>query len=141
MARTTFDVQNVGKPAPKWWRKLENGLLSILIPAIVLTLLGLGYDSNSKLILVINVLLVAIIKFVGYMLANGEVYANAGSLNPPVIINEVTTLPDTGVIGQWYHMGNNYYYWNGTSWVALYEDLGPGGGTNPPPTGLPPVKS
>jgi hypothetical protein len=75
MAQTTFDVQNVGKPAPKWWRKLENGLLSILIPAIVLTLLGLGYDSNSKLILVINVLLVAVIKFVGYMLANGEVYA------------------------------------------------------------------
>lgn len=111
MANTTFDVQNVGKPAPKWWRKLENGLLSILIPAIVLTLLGLGYDSNSKLILVINVLLVAIIKFVGYMLANGEVYAT--SVDKPLVIIQVDTLPTTPIDGVDYYLyQGNYWYWN-----------------------------
>lgn len=57
-----------------------------------------------------------------------------------IIINEVDILPTKGIIGQWYHFGNNYYYWNGNNWVALYEDFGPGGSTNPPPTGLPPIK-
>ena len=140
MANTTVSVNNANKPAPKWFRKSKKAL-SILSDTTVVILLAMGHSESSLLMLILRIGLSGALEALETMLANGEVYVNTGSLNTPVIINEVATLPDTGIIGQWYHMGNNYYYWNGTSWVALYEDLGPGGGTNPPPTGLPPVKS
>lgn len=87
----------------------------------------LGYFGNSVFFSFINA---------KNPLGNVNAVSDSG-----VIINEVYVLPDSGVVGQWYHFGNNYYYWNGSAWIALYEDLGPGGGTNPPPVGLPPVKS
>lgn len=74
---TTFSSSNSGKPAPKWWRKLENGLLMVLIPATVAILMGWGFKDEAhvnKLILMINTGFVAVIKFVGMMLANGEEY-------------------------------------------------------------------
>lgn len=73
----TFNAGNTGKPAPKWWRKLENGLLMILIPSTVAILMGWGFKDPSKadrVILMINTGLVALIKFVGLMLANGDDY-------------------------------------------------------------------
>ena len=77
MEKVTFKKSNVNRPAPHWWRKLENGLLMILIPAVVAMLMGWGFDDESKanrVILLINTGLVALIKFVGVMLANGEEY-------------------------------------------------------------------
>lgn len=77
MAATTFKKDNASRPAPKWWRKLEDGLLMILIPATVAVLLGWGFKDEAlltKITLLINVGLVALIKFIGKMLANGEDY-------------------------------------------------------------------
>lgn len=77
MSKTTFKASNAGKPAPHWWRKLENGLLMILIPSVVAMLMGWGFDDESRanrVILLINTGLVAVIKFVGVMLANGDEY-------------------------------------------------------------------
>lgn len=74
----TFSTENTNKPAPKWWRKLENGLLMILIPSTVGILMGWGFADEAfanKLILLINTGLVALVKFIGMMLANGEEYA------------------------------------------------------------------
>jgi hypothetical protein len=79
MANVTFNTSNANKPAPKWWRKLENGLLMILIPATVAILQGIDFKdpaTATKWILYINVGLVAIIKFIGYMLANGDDYVS-----------------------------------------------------------------
>lgn len=73
----TFSSKNFSKPAPKWWRKLEDGLLMILIPAVVAVVMGWGFSDEgfvNKLTLLINTGLVALIKFIGKMLANGEEY-------------------------------------------------------------------
>lgn len=65
---------------------------------------------------------------------------STSSFDKPVIIINVDAFPTTGITGVWYHFNNNYWYWNGSVWTALYDNLGgPGGGTNPPPTGLPPL--
>ncbi len=83
----TFNKGNVGKPAPKWWRKLENGMLMILIPSVVAVLMGWGFKDEAfanKLILLINTGVVALIKFVGVMLANGDDYVSNLS-NEPVV--------------------------------------------------------
>ena len=77
MANTTFNYKNAKKPAPRWWRKLEDGLLIILIPAVVAILSSWGFKDEAfanKLILLINTGIVAGIKFIGRMLANGEDY-------------------------------------------------------------------
>mgnify|MGYP003491494432 FL=1 len=75
----TFNSGNVGKPAPKWWRKLENGILMIVIPSTVGILMGWGFKDEAfanKLILLINTGLVALVKFIGMMLANGDDYVS-----------------------------------------------------------------
>ena len=78
MAQVTFSPDNTNRPAPKWWRKLEDGLLMILIPASVAILMGWDFKDEAfatKLTLIINTGFVALIKFIGKMLANGEEYA------------------------------------------------------------------
>lgn len=65
------------RPAPKIWRKIENLLLIILIPAATFTITNWGFeDSNfvNRLLLLVNTPLVAIIKGIGYIIANGEDY-------------------------------------------------------------------
>lgn len=82
---TTFSKSNTSKPAPKWWRKLENGLLMVLIPAIVAILMGWGFKDEAfanKLILLINTGIVALVKFIGMMLANGEEYTQTENPQP-----------------------------------------------------------
>jgi len=94
MANTTFTPDNANKPAPKWWRKLEDGLLMILIPAIVAVIMGWGFKDEAfvtKLTLLINVGIVALIKFVGKMLANGEVYAKADTITQETTITKTQT--------------------------------------------------
>jgi len=79
MANVTFSPDNSNRPAPTCWRKLENILLVILIPAATTIIMGAVDDPNksAKLVLYINTGLVAVIKAVGIMLANGQVYAPA----------------------------------------------------------------
>lgn len=140
MAHTTVKASNVFEPAPRWFRILKKVLYTLTGSSVVTGTLQRFGVSDADCLLIMG-WLVLVGELLSSILANGETYANAAHINQPVIINEVTSLPDTGIIGQWYHYNNNYWYWTGFAWVALYEDLGPGGGTNPPPTGLPPVKS
>lgn len=75
---TTFTAKNRHKPAPKQWRKFENGMLMILIPAATLMIQGWGFKDQAlatKLNLFVSTGLVALIKFIGVMIANGEDYA------------------------------------------------------------------
>lgn len=75
MGNLTIDTS---RPAPKLWRKVENLLLIILIPAVTYTITNWGgLDENfvNRLLLVINTPLVAVIKGIGFLLANGEDYA------------------------------------------------------------------
>ena len=71
-------IQNINKPAPRLYRKFENALLILIIPAVVMVLTNWGFKDEvllNRLLLIVNVLLVAIIKGIGMIIANGEVYA------------------------------------------------------------------
>jgi hypothetical protein len=71
---TVISSQGASRPAPKWWRNLERGLLLVLIPAATAIIQGTAGDDivALKLNLYINTGLVAIVKFIGMMLVDTE---------------------------------------------------------------------
>lgn len=72
---TKFSTAGLSRPAPKGWRNLERGLLMVLIPAIVAVISSWKFDNEVfalRLTLIINILLVAVIKFIGMMLMDTE---------------------------------------------------------------------
>ena len=71
---TVISSQGASRPAPRWWRNLERGLLLVLIPAATAIIQGATHSSNMalQLNLYINTGLVAIIKFIGMMLVDTE---------------------------------------------------------------------
>jgi hypothetical protein len=71
---TIISSQGASRPAPRWWRNLERGLLLILIPAATAIIQGATHSSTLalQLNLYINTGLVAIIKFIGMMLVDTE---------------------------------------------------------------------
>jgi hypothetical protein len=72
---TKFSQQGMHRPAPKWWRNLERGLLLVLIPAATFIIQSWNFgDENTKLKLNlgINTGLTAIVKFIGMMLVDTE---------------------------------------------------------------------
>jgi hypothetical protein len=78
MSKVSVSLQNLSRPAPKQWRKFEDAMLTILIPAIVLIVTSWGFKNEAlanKITLLVNVGLVALIKVIGKLLANGEEYA------------------------------------------------------------------
>lgn len=113
MANTTFKVENANRPAPGWWRKMENILLMVLIPAATGIISGVVENTvlAAKLLLWINTGLVAIVKAVGMMLANGEAYAPEAAIMPtePDWVVEVNELPSVGSRRLVYKMGGLYY--------------------------------
>lgn len=79
MAQSTFSSGNINKPAPRWFRKLEMGVCMILIPAAITVLQSAGLDDklSTRLQLYLSVGVVALFKFMGIMLANGEDYVQS----------------------------------------------------------------
>lgn len=72
---TVVSATGATRPAPKWWRNLERGLLLILIPAATVILQSWGFDNEMlslKINLIVNTGLTAIIKFIGMMLVDTE---------------------------------------------------------------------
>lgn len=72
---TQFSPKGMSRPAPVWWRNLERGLLMILIPAAIAVVSTWGFENElyvTRLTLIINVALVAVIKFIGMMLVDTE---------------------------------------------------------------------
>lgn len=72
---TKISAAGATRPAPKWWRNLERGLLLVMIPAIVLTLQSWQFANElqaTRIILIVNVVLTALIKFIGMMLVDTE---------------------------------------------------------------------
>lgn len=68
---------NLKRPAPKWYRKFENAYIIVLAPAIatVISTWGLPELIVNRSLQIIG-LTVAIVKAMGMIIANGEVYAN-----------------------------------------------------------------
>ena len=66
------------KPAPKGWRRFENAMLLAIIPAATTMVQSWGFKDETlalRLNLLIAVGLSALIKGVGMLVSNGEVYA------------------------------------------------------------------
>ena len=72
---TQFSPKGASRPAPVWWRNLERGLLMVLIPAAVAVIGTWGFKNElqaTRLTLIVNVALVAVIKFIGMMLVDTD---------------------------------------------------------------------
>jgi hypothetical protein len=72
---TKISQQGLHRPAPKWWRNLERGLLLLLIPAATAIIQSWKFADEItalKLNLIINTGLTAVIKFIGMMLVDTE---------------------------------------------------------------------
>lgn len=72
---TQFSSAGASRPGPKWFRNLERALLIVLIPAIVSTIQAWGIEDEVKtlrLLLIINVVVVAVVKAIGMFLVDTE---------------------------------------------------------------------
>ena len=72
---TQFSSKGSSRPAPGWWRNLERGLLMVIIPAAVAIIGTWGFKNElqaTRLTLIVNVALVAVIKFIGMMLVDTD---------------------------------------------------------------------
>lgn len=72
---TKISGQGLNRPAPRWWRNFERGMLLVMIPATVLVLQSWKFNDElqaTRIILIVNVLLTAVIKFIGMMLVDTE---------------------------------------------------------------------
>lgn len=72
---TKISAVGAARPAPRWWRNLERGLLMVIIPAAVAIVNSWGFKNETqalRLTLIINVALVAVIKFIGMMLVDPD---------------------------------------------------------------------
>lgn len=72
---TIISSQGASRPAPRWWRNLERGLLLMLIPAATVMIQSWGFKDETlalKINLIVNTGLTAVIKFVGMMLVDTD---------------------------------------------------------------------
>ena len=72
---TIISAQGTKRPAPRWWRNLERGLLIALIPSLTLIIQSWGCPDEKltlRINLIVNTGLVAIIKFIGMMLVDPD---------------------------------------------------------------------
>lgn len=72
---TVISAQGATRPAPKWWRNLERGLLLILIPAATVIIQSWGFNNEAlalKINLIVNTGITALIKFIGMMLIDTD---------------------------------------------------------------------
>lgn len=78
MGKISVSTKNGNKPAPKGYRKFEDAMLIIFIPTCTAMIQGWGFEDElfvTRLNLLVAVGLVGMIKFLGRILANGEMYA------------------------------------------------------------------
>lgn len=76
MSETKIGVSQINKPAPLWYRRLSNGMIMFIVPALIGAVTSWGFSDNvTKKILIVLGLLPAVIKGAGAMLGNGQVYS------------------------------------------------------------------
>lgn len=74
MARVTISRKNVGKPAPKWYRKFRSLFYFLFVGALFnQTLQRFGFTPED--VTFISGWSIAIVESIGMLLANGEIYS------------------------------------------------------------------
>lgn len=74
MAKIKIDPK---RPAPRGYRKFENAMIIMFIPTATAMVQGWGFDNElmaTRLNLLIAVGIAGIVKGIGMLIANGEVY-------------------------------------------------------------------
>ena len=75
MAKATISLTNANRPAPLNYRKFENAYFIVISPAIATTIMGWGFEDLivNRMMLIVGII-GALVKGLGIMLANGQVY-------------------------------------------------------------------
>ena len=74
-----FGTDSIGKPAPRWYRRMERAFLLVFIPTGITLMQSWGFKDQVqalKLQLLISVGLTALIKGIGMLISNDEVYVD-----------------------------------------------------------------
>lgn len=80
MSRVTLSRKNKKRPAPLNYRRFENAYFLALAPAIGTLIMGWGFsDLITTRLSLLLVVLGGVIKGLGVLLANGEVYVKETS--------------------------------------------------------------
>lgn len=75
MAETKIGASQIDKPAPLWYRRLSNALIIFLLPGIVTVVQSWGLsDKLANRWLVLLSFAPALVKGIGVILGNGQVY-------------------------------------------------------------------
>lgn len=94
---TKISVIGGSRPAPRWWRNFERGMIMIIIPSTILVLQGWEFTNplvTTRAILIVNVILSAVIKFIGMMLVDpNDNYISNLSESDQAKIEEINTPP------------------------------------------------
>lgn len=85
MKKVSLNLSNFNLPAPAAYRKFENAYTIILAPAIIVCIQSWGLSEivvNRAMILL--GFSVALVKFMGMLLANGQAYTESEASNNPL---------------------------------------------------------
>lgn len=78
MEKISINLSNMSKPAPKGYRKFENAYTLILAPALIAVIQSWGLsDLQANRAMIILTFSVAVVKFLGMILANGQQYTES----------------------------------------------------------------
>lgn len=86
MANTTISRNNIGSPAPRWFRKFKK-IFNHIENFVIGILLIMGYSNSSVVLLIIKLTTSFILETLETLLGNGEKYSSAnkfiGPYEPP----------------------------------------------------------
>jgi hypothetical protein len=80
MPQTNININNSGKPAPRWFRKFKK-VWTNTETAVIILLLATGYASESFLMLCIKTASSWVLENLETILANGQEYKDAGDMS------------------------------------------------------------
>ena len=75
MPETKIGLSQVEKPAPLWYRRISNALIMFIVPGAIGLVTGWGLpDKVANRWLMVLGFLPALIKGIGMLLGNGQIY-------------------------------------------------------------------
>jgi hypothetical protein len=77
MSEVKVGFNQIGQPAPLWWRRLERAYIAAFAPALSAFIGGWGFspDHTAKALLIVTFSM-GFVKGFGMILGNGQVYAD-----------------------------------------------------------------
>lgn len=88
--------ENLGRPAPKWYRKFANGYIIFVVPGLSAIAQGWGLIpvTLNRVTLLLS-FSASVAKLIEWLSSNGEVYARADTKTEEVNVVKTTTTVDS----------------------------------------------